>query len=73
MDIAVSKHEYWSSLAPIPLEVVNSAGEKAREESWDGADFFLCNYRFSYIYFKNCFIAARYFSLILKPTRFYFF
>nr|GMC69111.1 coiled-coil domain-containing protein SCD2-like isoform X1 [Ipomoea batatas] len=38
VDIAVSKHEYWSSLAPIPLEVVNSAGEKAREESWDGGD-----------------------------------
>ncbi|XVF44384.1 hypothetical protein PTKIN_Ptkin02bG0115400 [Pterospermum kingtungense] len=31
-DIAVSKHEYWSSLAPLPFEVVVSAGQKAKEE-----------------------------------------
>ncbi|GAV71469.1 hypothetical protein CFOL_v3_14963 [Cephalotus follicularis] len=31
-DIAVSKHEYWSSLAPLPFEVVISAGQKAKEE-----------------------------------------
>ncbi|KAI7983206.1 Coiled-coil domain-containing protein SCD2 [Camellia lanceoleosa] len=30
-DIAVSKHEYWSSLAPLPFEVVISAGQKAKE------------------------------------------
>ncbi|XP_021286061.1 coiled-coil domain-containing protein SCD2-like isoform X2 [Herrania umbratica] len=34
-DIAVSKHEYWSALAPLPFEVVVSAGQKAKEESWD--------------------------------------
>ncbi|KAK4569212.1 hypothetical protein RGQ29_004562 [Quercus rubra] len=34
-DIAVSKHEHWSSLAPLPFEVVISAGQKAKEESWD--------------------------------------
>lgn len=34
-DIAVTKHEYWSSLAPLPLEVVLSAGQKAKEESWE--------------------------------------
>nr|GEU63214.1 coiled-coil domain-containing protein SCD2 [Tanacetum cinerariifolium] len=34
-DIAVSKHEYWSSLAPLPFEVVVSAGQKAKEECWD--------------------------------------
>ncbi|KAB5573253.1 hypothetical protein DKX38_000447 [Salix brachista] len=34
-DVAVSKHEYWSSLAPLPFEVVVSAGQKAREESWE--------------------------------------
>ncbi|KAM2033061.1 hypothetical protein ACFX1T_015006 [Malus domestica] len=33
-DIAVSKHEHWSSLAPLPFEVVISAGQKAKEESW---------------------------------------
>ncbi|KAM0979221.1 hypothetical protein EV1_015014 [Malus domestica] len=33
-DIAVSKHEHWSSLAPLPFEVVVSAGQKAKEESW---------------------------------------
>ncbi|KAK1319848.1 hypothetical protein QJS10_CPB04g00128 [Acorus calamus] len=32
-EIAVSKHELWSSLAPLPLEVVISAGQKAKEES----------------------------------------
>ncbi|KAJ6748332.1 FAS-BINDING FACTOR-LIKE PROTEIN [Salix purpurea] len=32
-DLAVSKHEHWSSLAPLPFEVVISAGQKAKEES----------------------------------------
>lgn len=31
-EIAISKHEHWSSLAPLPLEVVLSAGQKAKEE-----------------------------------------
>ncbi|CAA3022034.1 Hypothetical predicted protein [Olea europaea subsp. europaea] len=31
-DIAVSKHEYWSSFAPLPFEIVLSAGQKAKEE-----------------------------------------
>ncbi|KAM0066307.1 putative Coiled-coil domain-containing protein SCD2 [Helianthus debilis subsp. tardiflorus] len=33
-DIAGSKHEHWSSFAPLPFEVVISAGQKARDESW---------------------------------------
>lgn len=37
-NIAVTKYEHWSSLAPLPFEVVISAGQKAREESWDGGD-----------------------------------
>ncbi|KAL3818487.1 hypothetical protein ACJIZ3_004392 [Penstemon smallii] len=37
-DIAVPKYEHWSSLAPLPFEVVISAGQKAKEESWDGGD-----------------------------------
>ncbi|ONI07864.1 hypothetical protein PRUPE_5G143600 [Prunus persica] len=38
-DIALSKHEHWSSLAPLPFEVVISAGQKAKEDSWDrGSD-----------------------------------
>ncbi|PIM99722.1 hypothetical protein CDL12_27782 [Handroanthus impetiginosus] len=37
-DIAVSKYEYWSSLAPLPLEVVLSAGQKAKEECWKKGD-----------------------------------
>ncbi|KAM6583988.1 hypothetical protein CsatB_010990 [Cannabis sativa] len=32
-DIAVSKHEHWSSLAPLPFEIVISAGQKAKEVS----------------------------------------
>ncbi|XP_047326337.1 coiled-coil domain-containing protein SCD2 isoform X1 [Impatiens glandulifera] len=34
-DIAISKHEHWSSLAPLPLELVISAGQKAKEEPLD--------------------------------------
>ncbi|XP_073022555.1 coiled-coil domain-containing protein SCD2-like isoform X1 [Primulina eburnea] len=37
-DIAASKYDHWSSLAPLPFEVVISAGQKAREDSWDGGD-----------------------------------
>ncbi|KAI4319840.1 hypothetical protein MLD38_033393 [Melastoma candidum] len=31
-DIAFSKYEHWSSLAPLPFEVVISAGQKAKDE-----------------------------------------
>ncbi|KAL5570753.1 hypothetical protein UlMin_020350, partial [Ulmus minor] len=34
-EIAVTKHEHWSSSAPPPFEVVVSAGQKAKEESWN--------------------------------------
>ncbi|XP_076901214.1 coiled-coil domain-containing protein SCD2-like [Bidens hawaiensis] len=37
-DIAGSKHEHWSSFAPLPFEVVISAGQKARDESWHVGD-----------------------------------
>ncbi|CAL5421022.1 unnamed protein product [Camellia sinensis] len=37
-DIAASKHEYWSSLAPLPLEVVLSAGQMAKEECLEKGD-----------------------------------
>ncbi|KAH7654227.1 Myc-type basic helix-loop-helix (bHLH) domain-containing protein [Dioscorea alata] len=48
-DIAEDKYEYWSSFAPLPLEVVISAGQKARDNcstadleedklSWDAND-----------------------------------
>ncbi|TQD72421.1 hypothetical protein C1H46_042040 [Malus baccata] len=36
-DIAVAKYEYWSSLAPLPFEVVISAGQRAKEELWEKA------------------------------------
>ncbi|XP_023005108.1 coiled-coil domain-containing protein SCD2-like isoform X2 [Cucurbita maxima] len=32
LDIAVTKYEHWSSLAPLPFEIVISAGQKAKEE-----------------------------------------
>ncbi|KAG7025228.1 Coiled-coil domain-containing protein SCD2 [Cucurbita argyrosperma subsp. argyrosperma] len=32
LDIAVTKYELWSSLAPLPFEIVISAGQKAKEE-----------------------------------------
>lgn len=31
-ETAAEKHEHWSSLAPLPFEVVLSAGQKAKEE-----------------------------------------
>lgn len=31
-DIAGVKHEYWSSFAPLPVEIVLAAGQRAREE-----------------------------------------
>ncbi|XP_058226479.1 coiled-coil domain-containing protein SCD2-like [Rhododendron vialii] len=37
-DIAVSKHEHWSSLAPLPFELVVSAGQKAKESWKNGND-----------------------------------
>ncbi|CAM8957254.1 unnamed protein product [Rhodiola kirilowii] len=36
-DVAVSKHEHWSSLAPLPFEIVLSAGQKAKDESANNA------------------------------------
>ncbi|KAG5537275.1 hypothetical protein RHGRI_024654 [Rhododendron griersonianum] len=41
-DIAGSKHEHWSSLAPLPFELVVSAGQKAKE-SWKNGKSSLCN------------------------------
>ncbi|XP_041012262.1 coiled-coil domain-containing protein SCD2-like isoform X1 [Juglans microcarpa x Juglans regia] len=35
-DIAMSKYEHWSSLAPLPFEIVLSAGQKAKE-GWEKA------------------------------------
>ncbi|KAH7866085.1 hypothetical protein Vadar_015418 [Vaccinium darrowii] len=37
-DIAISKHEHWSSLAPLPFELVISAGQKAKESWKSGHD-----------------------------------
>ncbi|KAG5230395.1 coiled-coil domain-containing protein [Salix suchowensis] len=37
-DIAVSKHEHWSALAPLPFELVISAGQKAKESDKGGRD-----------------------------------
>lgn len=34
----MSKYEHWSSLAPLPFEVVLSAGQKAKEEGWEKGD-----------------------------------
>lgn len=32
-DIAEAKHEYWSSFAPLPLEIVMAAGQKAKDDN----------------------------------------
>ncbi|CAH8392192.1 unnamed protein product [Eruca vesicaria subsp. sativa] len=34
-DIALSRHEHWSALAPLPVELVTSAAQKAKDLSWD--------------------------------------
>ncbi|XP_072072439.1 coiled-coil domain-containing protein SCD2 isoform X2 [Arachis hypogaea] len=33
-DVAISKYELWSSLAPLPFEFVLSAGQKVKEKCW---------------------------------------
>ncbi|XP_074316516.1 coiled-coil domain-containing protein SCD2-like [Silene latifolia] len=37
-DIAGSKYEHWSRFAPLPFEVVTSAGQKAKEDFLDKAE-----------------------------------
>ncbi|KAF3786969.1 Coiled-coil domain-containing protein [Nymphaea thermarum] len=37
-EVAGRKHEHWSSLAPLPFEVVLYAGQKAKEDSWSNDD-----------------------------------
>ncbi|OAY76239.1 Coiled-coil domain-containing protein SCD2 [Ananas comosus] len=49
-EIAVSKHEYWSSFAPLPLEVVISAGQKAKEESNNQGKLSCPYYNYSWSY-----------------------
>lgn len=41
-EIAVAKYEYWSSFAPLPLEVVLAAGQKAKDESSAGNFLLRC-------------------------------
>lgn len=54
-DIAQSKHEHWSSLAPLPFELVISAGQKAKEESWNKSEYELVLRKFMWIiYLWNC-------------------
>ncbi|CAO2147184.1 unnamed protein product [Urochloa humidicola] len=37
-DISMSKHEYWSSLAPLPYEYVTSAGQRAKNGPETGSN-----------------------------------
>lgn len=32
-EIAAARNEYWSSFAPLPVEVVLAAGQKAKDEN----------------------------------------
>ena len=54
-DIAVSQHEHWSSLAPLPFEVVISAGQKAKEKSWNSGKSYHCNGKPSFMSFTSLF------------------
>lgn len=40
-DIAGAKLNYWSSLAPLPVEIVMAAGQKAKEDSHSGEGLLL--------------------------------
>ena len=42
-DIAEAKHEYWSSFAPLPLEIVMAAGQKAKDDKLSGISMFVCH------------------------------
>ncbi|KAG0487443.1 hypothetical protein HPP92_009538 [Vanilla planifolia] len=33
LEVSMSKHQHWSALAPLPLEVVISAGQRAKEDN----------------------------------------
>ena len=35
-EIAKAKHDYWSSFAPLPFEMVLGAGQRAKEENLSG-------------------------------------
>nr|VDC66432.1 unnamed protein product [Brassica rapa] len=41
-DIALSRHEHWSALAPLPFELVTSAAQKAKDLSWDKGSSKFC-------------------------------
>ncbi|CAN8254872.1 unnamed protein product [Cochlearia groenlandica] len=41
-DIASSRHEHWSALAPLPFEIVTSAAQKAKELSKDKGSSNIC-------------------------------
>ncbi|PKA59356.1 hypothetical protein AXF42_Ash001450 [Apostasia shenzhenica] len=47
-DIAEAKNEYWSSFASLPLEIVLSAGQRAREDPSTGRDDLKDKERFTY-------------------------
>ncbi|CAH2064795.1 unnamed protein product [Thlaspi arvense] len=41
-DIAPSRHEHWSALAPLPFELVTSAAQKAKDLTWDKGSSNIC-------------------------------
>ncbi|KAG2311424.1 hypothetical protein Bca52824_022981 [Brassica carinata] len=41
-DIALSRHEHWSALAPLPFELVTSAAQKAKDLSWNKGSSYIC-------------------------------
>ncbi|KAI8529277.1 hypothetical protein RHMOL_Rhmol12G0213200 [Rhododendron molle] len=67
VDIAVSKHEHWSSLAPLPFEVVFSAGQKAKEESRNNGKSSLFNGNPSLLFWKfSCMTQLGFHSLLQR-------
>jgi len=48
-EIAGARYEYWSSFAPLPVEVVFSAGQRAKDENSSGEDLF----KYIYIFVSN--------------------
>ncbi|KAF2590032.1 hypothetical protein F2Q70_00040513 [Brassica cretica] len=55
-DIALSRHEHWSALAPLPFELVTSAAQKAKDLSWDKGSSKFCFSLNCKVYLAYCFV-----------------
>lgn len=57
-EIAEQNHEHWSALAPLPMEVVLSAGQKAKDEQPAGRFSVHLKHSFTKPLYNNDFLAS---------------